>query len=121
VEAILGLTPHGGVDVVIEAAGIPTTIRQSYEMVRPAGEIIQYGIGPTSVDNINTFLEYYKEITTYGVRAVACNDFSLSAKLLQAVRIEPLITHRFPLERTVEGLELAEKPLGKVLGIVINS
>jgi len=124
VEAILRLTPHGGADVVIEAAGIPTTIRQSYEMVRPAGEIIQYGIGPTSVDNINTFLEYYKEITTYGVRAVACNDFNLSAKLLedtQAVRIEPLITHKFPLEQTVEGLELAEKPSGKVLGVVINS
>ncbi len=123
VEAIMRLTCHRGVDVVIEAAGVPDTIRQSYEMVRSGGEIIQYGIGPTSVDGINTFLQYYKEITTYGVRAVTYNDFSSSVKFLedQTIRIGPIITHRLPLEQTAEGLELSERQSGKVLGVVINS
>lgn len=123
VEAIMELTHHHGADVVIESAGVPNTIRQSYEMVRPGGEIIQFGIGPTSVDNINTFLQYYKEITIYGVRALTYNDFSLSTKFLenQSIKIEPIITHRLPLEQTVEGLELVEKQSGKVLGVIINS
>lgn len=123
VEAIMGFTRHHGADVVIESAGVPNTIRQSYQMVRPGGELIQFGIGPTSVDNINTFLLYYKEITIYGVRALTYNDFGLSTKFLedQTIKIEPIITHRFPLEQTAEGLELMEKQSGKVLGIVINS
>jgi len=120
VEAIMKRT-HRGADVVIECAGVPATIRQAYEMVRPGGEIIQYGIGPTSVDNINTFLFYYKDITVYGVRAFTYNDLSSSIKFLEkAIRIEPTITHRFPLEQTTEAFELAEKP-GRQLGVVINS
>ena len=123
VAAINKLTPHGGADVVIETAGVPATIRQSYDMVRPAGEILQYGIGPTSVDNINEYLMYYKEITIYGVRALTFNDFSSAIKVIDsgAIQVEPLITHRLPLEKTLEGFELLEKPSGKVLGIVINS
>jgi len=123
VEAIKRLTPHGGADVVIESAGVPTTIQQSYEMVRPAGEIIQYGIGSTSVDNINNFLMYYKEMIIYGVRALTYNDISVAAKVIgdQTIQVEPLITHRLPLEKTIEGFELMEKPSGKVLGIVVNS
>lgn len=123
VKALLRLTPHHGADVVIEAAGVPETIRQSYEMVRPGGEIIQYGIGAAPVDNLNVFLQYYKETTTYGVRALPHNDFSLSAKFLhdETVKIAPLITHRFPLKQTAEGLELAERPSGRVLGVVITS
>ena len=123
VEALRRLTSHGGADVVIEAAGVPATIQQSYHLVRPGGEIIQYGIGPSSVDNINTYLQYYKEITVYGVRAFTYSEFSVSVKFLENpnIRIDPIITHRLPLERTVEGLELSEKQPGKVLGIVINS
>ncbi|MFC1908633.1 zinc-binding dehydrogenase [Chloroflexota bacterium] len=123
VEALLKLTPHHGADVVIEAAGVPTTIRQSYEMVRPGGEIIQFGVGPTSMDNMNIYLQYYKETITYGVRAITYNDMGLAVKFLenQTISIEPIITHRFPLEQTAEALELAEKPSGKVLGIVVNS
>jgi threonine dehydrogenase-like Zn-dependent dehydrogenase len=101
VEAVMRLTCHHGADVVIESAGVPNTIRQSYQIVRPSGEIIQFGIGPTSVDNINTFLMYYKEII-YGVRALTYNDFSVAAKVIEAqtIQIEPLITHRLPLEKT---------------------
>lgn len=123
VEVLRRLTPHGGADVVIEAAGVPATIQQSYHLARPGGEIIQYGIGPSSVDNINTYLQYYKELTVYGVRAFTYNEFSISTKFLedQSIRIEPIITHRLPLKQTVEGLELSEKQPGKGLGIVINS
>jgi len=123
VEAIKRLTPHGGADVVIDAAGIPPTIRQTYHLVRPGGEVIQYGIGPTSVDNINTYLQYYKELTVYGVRAFTYSEFSVSAKFLEdpRIKIDSIITHRLPLEQTVEGLELSEKQQGKVLGVVINS
>ena len=122
-EAIKRLTPHGGADVVIEAAGLPDTIRQSYHLVRPGGEVIQYGIGPTSMDNINTYLQYYKELTVYGVRAFTYSEFSVSAKFLENpnIRIDSIITHRLPLEKTVEGLELLEKQTEKVLGVIINS
>jgi L-iditol 2-dehydrogenase len=123
VKAVISLTHGRGADVVIEAAGVPETIRETHEMVRFGGEIIQYGIGPSSVDGMNMYLQYFKEFTTYGVRAVSHNDFSLAVKLLEdhAVKIEPLITHRFPLERTVEALELSEKPEKGVLGIIVTS
>ena len=122
-EELKRLTPHGGADVVIEAAGAPVTIQQTYHLVRPGGEIIQYGIGPSSVDNINTYLQYYKELTVYGVRAFTYGEFSISTKFLedQSIRIEPIITHRLPLEKTADGLELSEKQTGEALGIVINS
>lgn len=122
VEGVKKITPHGGADVVIEAAGVPDTIRKTFELVRPGGEIIQYGIGPTYTDNINTYLQYYKEITIYGVRALNHNDFVQSVSFLDrgGINIERIITHRFALEKTAEGLELAENPAEKVLGIVIG-
>ncbi len=123
VEAIMRLTPHGGADVVIESVGFPETIRQTYQMVMPGGEVMQFGIGPTSVDNINTFLVYFKEITSYGSRGFTHNEFNLAQKFLadQTIRVEPLITHRLPLEKTVYGLELPANKSEKALGIIINS
>ena len=39
------------------------TIRQAYEMVRPGGAILQYGIGPAEVDGVPVQTFYFKDIT----------------------------------------------------------
>lgn len=122
-EIINKLTPHYGADVVIDAVGSPITICQSYDLVRPGGEIIQYGIGPNSVDNINVYLQYYKEITIYGVRAFTISEHEVSMGFIehQDIKIEPIITHRLGLQETAAALELSEKQTGKVLGVIVNS
>ena len=45
VERVLELTDGLGADVVIETAGNAGTIVQAYDMVRPGGAILQFGIG----------------------------------------------------------------------------
>ncbi len=110
VRAVLELTDGLGADVVVETAGAAQTMRQAYEMVRPGGAILQFGIGPKSVDGIPGQAYYFKDIAVIGSRAGLPEDFERAVRLVAGGRIdlEPLVTHRFPLDEIQRGFEFIE-------------
>ena len=122
VEEVLRLTDGRGADIVIESAGAPESIRQSFEMARPAGTILQFGIGPKTVDDIPVQEFYFKDLTVVGSRAGMPEDFEMAIKLVAAGHIDlrPTITDHFPLGEIQKGFEYVEKGEGKTLRAVID-
>jgi threonine dehydrogenase-like Zn-dependent dehydrogenase len=109
VKKIIGVGPYhfnegGMADVVIEAAGAPTTIQQSFEMVRSGGTIAFVGL-PEHATPIDT-----TKIVHKAPRIVGClgGDFVRSIELLASgkIRTTELITHRFPLDEAPAAFEM---------------
>ncbi len=122
VEAVLELTGGLGADLVIESAGSAETIRQSLQMVKPGGTVLQFGIGPKRVDGLDMSTLYFKNINVIGSRAGTPNDYRTSIKLVEAghIDLKPLITHRYPLERIQEGFQDVHGGAGQIMRAAIN-
>lgn len=122
IKSILKHTDDRGADIVIEAAGVPETIKQSIEAVRPGGRILQFGIFTEPINNFNLFHLYFKELVIVGSRATMGEEFEPSIKLIAsgAINVKPLITHEFSLKKIKEGLELLDKSPGKALRVIIK-
>lgn len=92
-------------DVVIEAAGSPITVAQSFDMVRSGGTIafVALSSGPSLIET--------NRIVHKTPRIVGClaGDFPRSIELIAsgAVSTAPLITHRIGLEDITTAFETA--------------
>lgn len=122
VEEVRRMTDGRGADIVIESAGAPETIRQAFQMVRPAGVILQFGIGPETVDAVPVQEFYFKDLTVVGSRAGLPEDFETAVRLVSRGHIDlrPTITHHFPLGEIQRGFEFVEKGAEKTLRAVID-
>ncbi len=122
VEEVLRMTDGRGADIVIESAGAPESIRQSFGMVRPAGAVLQFGIGPKAVDGIPVQEYYFKDLTVIGCRAGLPEDFEMAVKLVAGGHIDlrSTITHHFPLEEVQRGFEHVESGEGRTMRAVID-
>ncbi len=110
VERLQRLAPLG-YDIVADATGCPDVLELTFNYVRPRGKVWVFGVCPPGARA--TFVPYdvfRKDLSIVGSFAV-CRTFQESIALIQngMVQVEPLISHRLPLERFQEGLELAER------------
>lgn len=108
VKAKFGVTKHhygegGSADVVFEAAGVPTTIRQSLDMIRPGGTICIVGL-PEEDAPIDATRIVHKMPVIMGSLG---GDFAATISRMESGLIsgDHLCTHRFPLERAAEAFE----------------
>jgi 2-desacetyl-2-hydroxyethyl bacteriochlorophyllide A dehydrogenase len=86
----------GNADVVLEAAGHPTTIRQAFEMVRPGGRICFVGLpeGEVPLDTTKIVHKMPYVVGSLGGDFVAAIDAISSGR----IRPDVLVTHRFALD-----------------------
>jgi 2-desacetyl-2-hydroxyethyl bacteriochlorophyllide A dehydrogenase len=108
-QRLRALSPRG-YDVVIEVTGVPKVFEQSITYARPRGKLWMFGVPPR--DSRVTIMPYdifRKDLSIIGSFAVN-RTFQESIALIQsgAVQVESLISHRLPLDRFCDGLELAE-------------
>jgi len=99
-----------GYDIVADATGRPDVLEGTFAYVRPRGKVWVFGVCPPGAQA--SFVPYdlfRKDLSIIGSFAV-CRTFQESIALIQsgAVRVEPLISHRLPLEGFGQALELAE-------------
>jgi alcohol dehydrogenase len=102
VQNIMELTDGKGVDVVIEAVGIPATFDICQEVVKPGGNIANVGVHGKSVE-LHIEKLWIQNITlTTGL--VSTNSTPMLLKSVVANKIEPLqlITHRFQMSDIME-------------------
>jgi alcohol dehydrogenase len=105
VKKILAETPDG-VDVAIEAVGIPATFDVCQQIVRPGGHVANVGVHGQSVDLRIQDL-WIKNITiTMGL--VNTNTTPMLLKTLISGRLQPekLITHHFRLDEILKAYEV---------------
>ena len=105
VEKIMSLTNGRGVDVAIEAVGVPATFELCQEIIAPGGHIANIGVHGKSVTlHLETLWSRNITITT---RLVDTVTTPLLLKTVQSKKIEPkkLITHHFKLSEIIEAYE----------------
>lgn len=94
-----------GFDIVVEATGNAAGLAQAVELVRPRGVVVMKSTvhGEAAVA---TWPMVVNEVTLVGSR---CGPFKAAIELLAsgAVRVEPLVSGVFPLERHAEAFEEA--------------
>ena len=107
VKAVRDATGGLGVDEAVEASGAAGTLRQAVEMVNKGGRVVLLGVPPNQVVEPLPFKYIvHNEIAIYGVRA----NPNVSRKVInwiaaKQLRVDDLITHRFPLEKFATALD----------------
>ncbi len=109
-ERIAELT-GGGAQVVIEASGHPSPAAQVLSFVRPGGTVLFFGVQAPGFElPMKPFDIYHHEITIRGAFTNPLTDSRARTLLVTGrVSVLPLITHRYPLERTGEALDAVRR------------
>jgi 2-desacetyl-2-hydroxyethyl bacteriochlorophyllide A dehydrogenase len=93
-------------DIVVEAAGTSTTLRQALEMARFGGTVVQIALYEEEVTFDPTIITQ-KQIRLQGSAGFGLAPFEEAAELVRAgvIDLKPLVTHRFPLSDIVKAFE----------------
>ncbi|HZR32786.1 MAG TPA: zinc-dependent dehydrogenase [Terriglobales bacterium] len=116
------LTEGRGADAVILAVGGNSLIRPAMDAARPGGRVLLFAQtvhGEASIDPAAVCVEEKTLLGSYSA-SVDLQKESVGLVFSRELDLEPLISHRFPLEQAVEGLELAAHPQPESLKIVIQ-
>lgn len=109
--AVRELIDGHGVDVVLENTGSSEPISQSLDIVRKGGRALWAGAGIRGgvSAEVDTYQVIVKELDIRGEISQVPYDWDTAIQLVStgAVRLGPLVTHTFPLERWEEGFDLA--------------
>lgn len=106
VAKIFELTDGVGIDVAIEAVGIPASFDTCQEVIAPGGHIANVGVHGKSVE---LHLEkLWIQNINISTGLVNTNTTPMLLKTVQAGKIEPskLITHRFKLDDIIQAYEV---------------
>jgi alcohol dehydrogenase len=104
-EAVRELTGGEGVDVAVEAVGIPETFELCTELIRPGGRVANVGVhGHSATLHLETL--WIRDVTiTTGL--VDTNTTPQLLRLIAEGRLDatPFATHRFPLGETMSAYD----------------
>lgn len=110
VEVVKSAGDGLGADVVIDAVGISATLKQSVEMVRPAGQITKVGWGPAPVGfSLDPLVA--KAVTLQGSFSHNYKTWERVIELVTGgkIDVEPLISRLAPLEEWQEAFSKMEE------------
>ena len=108
-------------DVVYECSGDKDAILQATELLKPGGNLVLVGI--PEVDEIPFPIHRLRrnEITITNIRRqVHCTQKALDLIEQGKVKIDSMITHRFPLEKTQEAFDLVAGYSDGVMKAIIH-
>jgi len=105
IDKILSLTDGKGVDVAIEAVGIPETFELCTEIIAPGGHVANIGVhGKSATLHLETLWAKNITITT---RLVDTVTTPMLLKTVRSKKLDPnqLITHHFRLDQVIDAYE----------------
>ncbi len=109
-ELVAAATGGAKVDVVIEATGYPPSINDGLSVLRTGGVLVVGGIhpGPMTLP-LTDFVRARHQLRATHTCARSTWDRVLTLVAADPERFRPMITHRMPLDRGLEGFELARQ------------
>jgi L-iditol 2-dehydrogenase len=122
VLAVRELTGGRGADVAILAVGGNGLIRTAMDAVRPGGRVLLFAQtvhGDATFDPGAVCVDEKTLLGSYSA-SVALQEESVRFVMSREMDLERLISHRFPLSRSVEALNLAAHPRPDSMKIVIQ-
>lgn len=100
---------HGPYDIVADVTGVPAVLESAFDYVRPRGKVWVFGVCPPDAQaSFNPYQVFRKDLSIIGSFAVN-RTFGESIAMIQGgtVKVEPLISHRFPLRDFTKALDVA--------------
>ena len=122
VEQVMALTVNRGVDVSIEAVGLPATFAICESIVGAGGTIANIGVHGTKVDLHLERLWSHNITLTTGLVNTYTTPMLLST--VESKRLEPkkLVTHRFTLDRIMDAYNtFSDAAHSRALKVVISN
>lgn len=122
VQKVRELSAGRGADVAILAVGGNGLIRTAMDAVRPGGRVLlfaQTARGEATIDPAAVCVEEKTLLGSYSA-SVELQEESVQFVMSREMNLERLISHRFPLSRSVEALNLAAHPQPDSMKIVIQ-
>ncbi|XP_067657736.1 sorbitol dehydrogenase-like [Haliotis asinina] len=102
IEDILG----GPADVAMECTGVPSCVSTAIYATTRGGNVAMVGIGDPVLE-VPLGTAAMKEVDIRGVLRYCHDDFTTAVSLVASgkANVKPFITHRFPLEKSLEALQ----------------
>jgi L-iditol 2-dehydrogenase len=122
VQAVRALTEGRGADAAILAVGGNSLIKTAMDGVRPGGRVLlfaQTARGETTIDPAAVCVDEKTLLGSYSA-SVDLQEASVRFVMGGEMNLESLISHRFPLSRSLEALDLAAHPGPDSMKIVIQ-
>jgi L-iditol 2-dehydrogenase len=113
----------GGLDVVVETAGAAAAVELATRLVREGGRIVNLGIAGRGADlTLPADRIPLRDLTVLGSVGYTTAAWAKMVGLLRdgLVDLDPIVTHRFPLERFEDAFELMAERRGVVARIVLE-
>lgn len=114
IEALDDPMTDTGFDAVVDVTGVPTVIEQGLDVVRRGGRFLVFGVAPADARvALSPFRVYNDEITVIGSMAVL-HSFGTALDLIASgqVRTDALVSHRLPLGRYEQALDVVRSGSG---------
>jgi threonine 3-dehydrogenase len=108
----------GVMDIAFEVSGHPSSLPALLQLLRPEGCVVVVGLASTPMSLDTTAILIKRGLTlrgSYGRRLWSTWDLLSEAIATGQVDLSRLVTHRLPLERFGEALELLSADAGKVI------
>ncbi len=122
VEKVRQLTGGYGVDVAIEAIGLPATWEQALKLARKGGTVLEFGGCPSGTEvKVNAEMLHYGELTVLGAFHTTPLHFRKALNLIasRTVDVRPLITRKMRLEEIKTAFEVLSTSKNEVkIGII---
>jgi L-iditol 2-dehydrogenase len=123
VEQIKARTDGRGADAVLVAVAHPSVVQDALAAARPGGRVLLFAANdpvtkiefPAAAVGIDE-----KEILGSYSAAVDIQEEAAQLVLLRKLPVMEIVTHRFPLDRIQEALELAARPSAESLKILVT-
>jgi L-iditol 2-dehydrogenase len=122
VKAVREQTEGRGADAAIVAVGGNALIRNAMDAVRPGGRVLlfaQTARGEATIDPAAVCVDEKTLLGSYSA-SIELQEESVRFVMDREIDLEQLISHRFPLSRSVEALHLAAHPQPDSMKIVIQ-
>ena len=107
-----------GADIVVDAVGM--LMDQAIKLVRKGGNIILFGINEVAKVQLNQAPIVFNEINIHG-KFITKGTFPKAINIIEnkIIPIEKIVTHRLPIQKVKEGLELMKSGEGSKVIIEI--
>lgn len=122
VEKIMAMTDGLGVDVAIEAVGVPATFDICQKIVSAGGNIANVGVHGTPVE-LHIEELWIKNINI-SMGLVSTNTTPMLLKTLGSGKVDPgkLVTHRFDLDNIIDAYEVfGNAAREKAMKVILNA
>ncbi|MHB1355841.1 MAG: zinc-dependent alcohol dehydrogenase [Anaerolineae bacterium] len=119
-QQVATLTDGRGVDLVIETAGTIPAQEEAVRLVKRGGKVLLVGIPAEDRIELTHHTARRKDLEIHVVRRMK-HTYPRAITLVQRgmIDLRPLITHRFPLERTEEAFQIVGDYADGVIKAVI--